>query len=279
MVLHTKTNMALIKTPFLIYKQFVIWYNITNKLSKLGENKTMKNIIVTGANGGIGSEIVKRFASNDCNVIAIFHNHNAELTKLKNLFNNVFAYKCDLTDEDNIVDAIQQIVDEFKHIDCLINCAGISLTKQVQDISVYDVDNVLNSNLKSTILTTKCVVKNMISNKSGKIINISSIWGVVGGSVESVYSASKGGVNAFTLALAKELGPSGITVNAVCPGLINTKMNAHLSENEINDLVASTPISRMGNASDVANLVEFLASEKADFITGQIITVDGGLTL
>ena len=119
----------------------------------------------------------------------------------------------------------------------------------------------------------------MVSNQSGKIVNISSIWGKVGASMESLYSASKGAINAFTLSLAKELGPSNITVNAVCPGLIDTSMNAEYSTEDLQNIIDSTPINRIGKPKDVANLVAFLCSDEADFITGQIITVDGGLTL
>ena len=128
------------------------------------------------------------------------------------------------------------------------------------------------------MLTSK-VAKYMIAEKYGKIVNISSIWGNVGSSMESLYSASKGAINTLTLALAKELSPSNINVNAICPGLIDTKMNKDLKKEDIKSIVDSTPLGRIGKAKDVANLVEFLSSEKSDFITGQIITIDGGLTL
>ena len=137
----------------------------------------------------------------------------------------------------------------------------------------------MNNNFLSSLLTTKFVSKNMISNKYGKIINISSMWGVVGASMESLYSASKGAINTLTLSLAKELGPSNITVNAICPGLIDTKMNNCLNEDDKLAIVESTPLGRIGKPEDVANLVKFLTSDKASFITGQIITIDGGLTL
>ena len=128
-------------------------------------------------------------------------------------------------------------------------------------------------------MLTSAVSKHMISEKFGKIVNISSIWGTVGASMESLYSASKGAINALTLSLAKELGPSNITVNAICPGLIDTKMNKSLSQETINNVVEETPLQRIGKPQDVANLVEFLSSDKSNFITGQIITVDGGFSL
>ena len=142
-----------------------------------------------------------------------------------------------------------------------------------------DFNAIMNNNFLSTLLPIKFVSKNMISNKYGKIINISSIWGVVGSSMESIYSASKGAINTLTLSLAKELGPSNITVNAVCPGLIDTKMNNCLTNEDKVAIIESTPLGRIGKPEDVASLVKFLASDKASFITGQIITIDGGLTL
>ncbi|MCQ2564327.1 MAG: SDR family oxidoreductase, partial [Clostridia bacterium] len=160
-----------------------------------------------------------------------------------------------------------------------INCAGVSLIKQVQDTTEMDYNFVMDSNVKSAILLTSAVSKNMIHNEYGKIVNISSMWGKVGASMESLYSASKGAINSFTLSLAKELGSSNINVNAICPGLIDTKMNAHLTKDDVAEIVSATPLDRIGKPEDVANLTYFLCSEEANFITGQIITIDGGLTL
>ena len=174
---------------------------------------------------------------------------------------------------------VNKIIKKHKKIDCLINCAGVSLFKLIQDTTEEDYLKVFNANFKSTLLITAKVSKHMISEKFGRIINISSMWGVVGASMESLYSASKGAINNLTLSLAKELGPSGITVNAICPGLIDTKMNKALTKDTIKDIVENTPINRIGLPKDVAELVEFLSSDKASFITGQIITVDGGFSL
>ena len=174
---------------------------------------------------------------------------------------------------------VNNIVKIHKKIDYLVNCAGISHFQQIQDTTSLDFDKAMNTNLKSTILLTAQVSKHMISEKFGKIINISSMWGVVGSSMESLYSASKGAINALTLSLAKELGPSNITVNAICPGLIDTKMNKNLSKETISSIINETPLNKIGTPKDVANLVEFLLSDKADFITGQIITIDGGFSL
>ena len=242
----------------------------------------MKNIIITGASGGIGSEIARTLAGHNTRLILIYNRHFRDAEKLRDELSSrceVSIFKCDLTNTNEINNISNEIISQYKVIDCLINCAGVSLSQQVQDITDPDYHFVIDNNLKSCIMMTKYISKNMISNKNGKIINISSIWGKVGASMESLYSASKGAINSFTLSLAKELGPSNITVNAICPGLIDTSMNAEYSSKDLQNIIDSTPISRIGKPKDVANLVAFLCSNEADFITGQIITIDGGLTL
>jgi 3-oxoacyl-[acyl-carrier protein] reductase len=242
----------------------------------------MKNIIVTGASGGIGKEIVKTLAKKNTRLIVLYNTNSTEVESLKNNLEKtceIVVYKCNLTNAENIEKMVTHIINNFKTIDALINCAGISKFQQIQDTTEQDYYEVMDTNLKSVILLTALISKNMISNKSGKIVNISSMWGTVGASMESLYSASKGAINALTLSLAKELGPSNITVNAICPGLIDTKMNSGLNKETINSIVEETPLGRIGKPKDVANLVEFLIGDKASFITGQTITVDGGFTL
>lgn len=242
----------------------------------------MKNILITGASGDIGSALAKKFAKKDVCLLLVYNNNFESANNLKNELQtkcDVEIFKCNLTSGAEINKLYADIIAKFKHIDCLINCAGVSLIKQIQDVTETDYNFVFDSNVKSTILLTSLVSKNMVHNGSGKIVNISSMWGNVGASMESVYSASKGAINTFTLALAKELGPSGINVNAICPGFIDTKMNAHLNKTDVEELVESTPLNRVGKPEDVANLAYFLCSEEASFITGQIITTDGGLTL
>ena len=242
----------------------------------------MKNILITGASGDIGSDIARKFAQNDNRLILVYNNSKKTIDNLLDELMDkceLVSYKCDLADEELINAMIDDIIKKYKHIDYLINVAGVSLIKQIQDVSIDDYNYIFDNNVKSIIFLTKHVSKYMIKEHFGKIINISSIWGKVGASMESIYSASKGAINSFTLALAKELGYSNITVNAICPGLIEGKMNSFLSENEKQTLIDNTPISRIGTGLDVANLCEFLCSEKANFITGQIITVDGGFTL
>ncbi len=242
----------------------------------------MKNVLITGASGDIGSEIAKNFASLGYRLLLVY-NHNFE--KINDLSTELSAitetaiFKCDLSKEEDAKNLIDEIIKKFKRIDVLVNSAGVSLIKQIQDTKMEDYDFIFNNNVKSTINTIKFVVPYMISEKYGKIINISSMWGKVGASMESLYSASKGAINSLTLSLAKELGPSNINVNAVCPGLIKSKMNANIEKEAIDEIIASTPLNRIGSCKDVANLVEFLSSDKADFITGQIISVDGGFSL
>ena len=161
----------------------------------------------------------------------------------------------------------------------LVNNAGVSLYKLFQDCTVDDVEKIFGANTFGVINATRAVVPSMISAKCGKIINISSIWGKVGASMESIYSASKGAVISLTLALAKELAPSGICVNCVCPGVIETDMLNSFSDNDKNELKNQTPLNRLGSPEDVADIVCFLASDNANFVTGQVITVDGGFTL
>lgn len=245
-------------------------------------NHNMKTVLITGASGDIGSAISRAFARKKYRLLLIYNKNKDRIQSLVEELSKkteVEAYKCDLTIDNEVHIMIDYFLSKYEEIDCLINCAGISHFNLIQDETSRDYDKVFDTNMKSAFLTTKYVAKSMISAKHGRIINISSMWGRVGSSMESLYSASKGAMNSFTLSLAKELGPSGITVNAICPGLIESKMNAHLDKTTINDIIEDTPMRRIGTPKDVANLTLFLASDEAEFITGQIISVDGGFTL
>lgn len=241
----------------------------------------MKTILITGASGGIGSEIAKKFAKSNNNIILVYNKNKKTVQNMKQTFKNCHLeiFQCDLKNTEQINAMVTKIIKNHKKIDCLINCAGISKYQQIQDTTDADYYEVFDTNLKSTIMLTSAVSKHMISEHYGKIVNISSMWGVVGASMESLYSASKGAINNLTRSLAKELGPSNINVNAICPGLIDTKMNKTLSPETIIDLVDNTPLTRIGQPADIANAVEFLCSDKANFITGQILTIDGGFSL
>ena len=250
-------------------------------LKKICYNTNMKTAVITGASGGIGSEIAITLAKQGYNLALIYNKHRSEINKLSKKLGatRILVFQCDLSDEKQVNNTFKSILKEFKTIDCLINTAGVSQFKQIQDVTNKDFEFIFNNNLKSTVFSIKNASKAMISQKYGRIINISSIWGNVGASVESLYSASKGAINSLTLALAKELAPSNITVNAIAPGLIDTKMNKSLSEDTIKEIVDYTPLGRIGTPQDIAEMVAFLCDDKASFITGQIITIDGGLTL
>lgn len=242
----------------------------------------MKTYVITGASGGIGSAIALNLAQANNNLVLVYNTNKKSAEELKKKLStkcNVVLCKCNLISEEDVEKLFASIIKKFKQIDGLVNCAGVSQFKQIQDVTVEDFNLIISNNLLSTVLTTKHCAKNMISFKSGKIVNISSMWGVVGASMESLYSASKGAINTLTLSLAKELGPSNINVNAVCPGLIETPMNCNLNKEDKDAIIESTPLNRIGKPEDVANLVKFLLSDKSNFITGQIITIDGGLTL
>ena len=245
----------------------------------------MKKVIVTGASGGIGKEIAKNFASNGYQTICFYNSNKDGVKELENwaFANNIkgaiYPVKVNLSSPVSISNAYKKLIEKFKSIDVLVNNAGISLTKLITDTSLEEWNKVFDINMKSVFLLTNLVLEQMISKKNGKIINISSMWGVHGASMEVAYSASKSALIGYTKALAKEVGPSNINVNCVCPGLIDTKMNAHLSKEDLSSLVDCTPLSRIGTPKDVANLVTFLASESANFITGECITIDGGFSL
>ena len=183
----------------------------------------------------------------------------------------VIPVKCDVKNEKDVKALFQQT----GGADVLVNCAGVCKTGVFQDFSEDDYNKITDTNLKGAFLTSKYAVESMLKKGSGRIINISSIWGVVGASCEVLYSASKSGLIGFTKALAKELAPSKITVNAVSPGVIKTKMLDQYTEEELNDLKEQTPVGRLGTPKDVSNAVLFFAKDESDFISGQNLVVDG----
>lgn len=238
----------------------------------------MKTVIVTGGAKGIGRAISYEFAKSGYNVIINYktsvkeaENIKEELTKKGQ---NVEIYKADLTKKEEVEAMIKFVEEKYKKIDVLVNNAGISQIKPFADIKEEDWDNIVNNNLKTVYLTTKAVIDNMIHNKNGSIINISSIWGITGGACEVHYSATKAGIIGMTKALAKEMGPSNIRVNAVAPGIIDTDMNKNLNESEINQIKNEIPLEKIGKPEDVAKVVKWLT--ESEYVTGEVIRVDGG---
>ena len=234
----------------------------------------MKKVLITGGSRGIGAECVRSFAKAGYEVYFTYNN-SEEMAHQVAEDTAATALKCDISS----ADAIKAVISKVGNIDILINNAGISQIKMFQDITEDDWDNMFNINVRGMFLVTQGVIENMIHNKWGRIINISSMWGEIGASCEVHYSASKAAVIGFTKALAKELGPSGITVNSISPGVIDTDMNSHLTQNELDELCDETPMGRIGEPNDVAKAALYLADEASGFITGADIPINGGIII
>lgn len=237
----------------------------------------MKTVIVTGGSRGIGSELVKELAK-EYNVVLNYNNSEqaAEQIKeeLKEQGYNIEIFKADVSRREEVKALVKFTLEKYKNIDVLINNAGISQTKLFTDITDEEWDKMMQINLNSVFYCTQEVLENMIHNKSGCIINISSIWGITGGSCEVHYSVSKAGIDGMTKALAKELGASNIRVNSVAPGIISTDMNAEYTNEEIEDIKNQIPLGKIGKGLDIAKCVKWLIED--DYTTGQIISPNGG---
>ena len=235
-----------------------------------------KTVIITGASRGIGYDTARLFAENGWNVAANYYQTAEPSLALAERFPNVEAFRADISKREEAYALIRMAIERFGKADVLINNAGIAQQKLFTDITEEEWDRMFAVNVKGTMYCCQAVLRDMIRRKSGKIINVSSVWGQKGASCEVHYSASKAAVIGLTKALAKEVGLSGITVNCVAPGVIDTQMNRCHDEETMEALKEATHLNRLGNVRDVAQLLLFLASDKADFITGQVIGVNGG---
>ena len=243
-----------------------------------------KTVLVTGGSRGIGRAVVTAFAKNGYNVAVNYNQSKDKAEALKTELveagidaEKILLVQADLEKTIEVERMVKEAAEYFGSIDVLVNNAAIWFGDLVTDIAEADWDRIFNVNVKAVFTASKLVLPQMINQKAGRIINVSSMWGQIGASCETAYSATKGAVDAFTKALALEVGPSGITVNAVSPGFIDTDMNSGLSEEDTQVLIDETPLCRIGKPEDVANAVLFLASDDASFITGQIIPVNGGI--
>lgn len=237
-----------------------------------------KVIIVTGASKGIGKEISKELAKKGNTIIANYNKSEKEIKELQQELEKqnikIDIYKADVSKRKEAENLVKYTIQKYGKIDVLINNAGISQIKEFTQITDEDWNNMINTNLNSVFYMSQEACHNMIHNKKGCIINISSIWGITGASCEVHYSVSKAGVDALTKALAKELGPSNIRVNSIAPGIINTEMNAHLSEEEKQNIEEEIPLEKIGKAIDIERCVEWLI--KDEYTTGQVISINGG---
>lgn len=235
-----------------------------------------KVVLITGGSRGIGKEIVKQFAENNYFVIFTYLKNQTLAHSLKNQYKNIDCYQLDVRDTKACQKLICEIIDKYRHIDCLINNAGVSQFKLAMDCNEEDYNFVMDTNFKGVFNMTSNVLPYMSIQNYGRIINMSSIWGQTGSSFESLYSASKGAIDSFTKSIAKEMAGKNITVNAVSPGMIDTDMNSALTTKEIQDFVSQIPMQRQGRPEEVAKLCLYLANDSG-YINGQIVAINGGL--
>ena len=238
----------------------------------------MKTIIVTGGSRGIGKCMVENFAKDGYNVVLNYNKSEKQAKQIKQNLEMeghiIEIFKADVSKKEEVKKLIEFTLEKFENIDVLINNAGIARIHLFTDVEEEEWDEIMNTNLKSAFFMTQAVLPNMIHQKKGLIINVSSVWGMVGASCESVYSASKAALDALTKSLAKELGPSNIRVNSIAPGIIDTDMNSNLDEKIKEELKKEIPIGRIGKPEDIYRCAKWLIED--DYTTGQIISPNGG---
>ncbi len=242
-----------------------------------------KTAIVTGASKGIGYYTALSLSRAGYNVVINYNKSKLEAECLAKAIiaegGNAITICADVANRQQVDDMVSECLSRFNRVDALINNAGIASQELFTDISIQMWQRMMDVNVNGCFNCAQAVLPHMISEKRGKIVNISSIWGMVGASMEVHYSTSKAAVIGFTKALAKEVGPSNIQVNCVAPGVIQTEMNDNLTKKDLEALVEETPLCRLGSAIEVASCIEFLVSEKSNFVTGQVISPNGGLVI
>lgn len=238
----------------------------------------MKTVLITGGTRGIGLACVEKFVSEGWRVALLYKSSDTVADELSRRF-GALCVKCDVSSSSEVISAISTVKDVFGHIDVLVNNAGISHSGLIQDMSDDDWMNVLSTNLSSVFYLSREIIPTMLSQGGGNIINVTSMWGVTGASCEVAYSASKAGVIGFTKALAKELAPSNIRVNAVAPGAIMTDMMSGYTKDDLEAIADETPLGRLGSARNIADAVYFLSGDSAEFITGEVLNVNGGFVI
>lgn len=238
----------------------------------------MKIALVTGASRGIGAAIARRLANHGCTVVVNYNHSQEQAESLANQIGGL-ALRADVSDPAQVGIMVDTVLEKFCQLDILVCNAGVAWQGLTQDMGDGDYRRIMGTDLDGTFYCCRSVLPQMIRQKSGRIVTVSSMWGQTGGACETAYSAAKAGVIGLTKALAKEVGPSGITVNCVAPGVIDTEMNGHLEPQALADLAEETPVGRLGTVEEVAEAVSFLCSEGAAFLTGQVIGVNGGLVI
>ena len=235
----------------------------------------MKTVLITGGSRGIGRAMVEAFSAAGYSVAFTYKSSEKEAFSLAER-TGALAICADSAVESDVVAAVKACEDRFGSVDCLVNNAGVSSFSLFTDLTLQQWNEHLAVNLTGAFLYSRAVIPGMVSRKQGRIINITSMWGLVGSSCEVHYSTAKAGLIGMTKALAKELGPSGITVNAIAPGLISTDMNSSLTDEDIAAVADETPLMRVGLPSEVASCALFLAGDGASFVTGEVMNVSGG---
>ena len=233
-----------------------------------------KVVLITGASRGIGREIAIELEKAGYQVIANYNKSEQKAKELQAEYNDIDIYKADVSNRKEVHEMIEYVLSKYKRIDVLINNAGISMSGVFTDVTDEEWNRIMSNNLYSVFCTTQEVLPDMINRKEGCIINISSIWGMVGSSCETIYSVTKAGIDGLTKSLAKELGPSNIRVNSIAPGIIDTEMNNCYTEEEIKEIKEEIPLERIGKKVDIAKCVKWLIDD--DYTTGQVISINGG---